>query len=370
MVVSGRLYPEGQVEDLNRLLQGLLQMFEGAAGFILSEHQGDPRIRAACGVTEASRASEWAHELLGVVRATFCMHEPLMVRHVAEMPTSILEHWPSTLQGFRSVWAFPVGMERTQATLVMLHPDDKVATRSEWQHCIWYASHMKAFLEHYHPSPPSDIESMMPFIQQLEQKDPYTAGHSLKVASYAAQLALAVGLPTTEVRFIYAGGLLHDIGKVDIPSEILLKPTGLTAEEFAEVKKHPVHGEKYLGLRQDLAAYRPFVRHHHERLDGLGYPDGLMRNEIPMYVRILTIADAFDAMTSHRVYRRSLTKGEAIRQLREHSETQFDGTLVRVFERCMRYNPYARIVAEGKGPVTGVPLLRGDRTRGMDGWSS
>jgi len=141
----------------------------------------------------------------------------------------------------------------------------------------------------------------------VEERDAYTSGHSKRVARYATMIAESMELDDHEQSLIYQSGLLHDIGKISTPESILLKPGNLNAEEFTVMKEHSRVGWRMI---KDVFCLKPLglaVLHHHERYDGLGYPDGLRGEEIPLHARILAVADAFDAMTSHRAYRKVLT---------------------------------------------------------------
>jgi HD-GYP domain-containing protein (c-di-GMP phosphodiesterase class II) len=188
--------------------------------------------------------------------------------------------------------------------------------------------------------PELNIFEMFPFISYLEQKNPHVAGHSVKVAAYSAQLALKLGLPREEAQRIYFGSILHDVGKIGIPDSILSKPGPLTAQEFHLITQHPERGAKYIAEWPSLAVYLDIVRHHHERIDGRGYPDGICGDELSLAVRIVTICDAFDAMTSHRVYREAMSQQAAVAELRQGAGTQFDARLVQLFERCLEETPY------------------------------
>lgn len=162
----------------------------------------------------------------------------------------------------------------------------------------------------------------------VETRDEETKGHSERVSNLAAAIATEIGLPEKEVEKIRIAGLFHDIGKVGVPDAILLKPGKLTEEEFEEIKKHPVDGEKI------MASYAPFkellsiVRQHHERYNGSGYPDGLVGENISLGARIIAVADCFDAMISNRVYRKGLSFEVTIGQIVEGRQTQFDGQIV------------------------------------------
>lgn len=171
-------------------------------------------------------------------------------------------------------------------------------------------------------------------IATLELKDPYTRGHSERVANYAVMLAEETKqFNKEELKMFYNACLLHDIGKIHIPDSILTKPGRLTGEEFEIIKTHPVVGEEAIKNVTGLQDGLPVIRSHHERWDGTGYPDQLAKTDIPILARITAIADAFDAMTSSRSYRAALSLEEAYRRIIEGSETQFDPNLVTIFQK-------------------------------------
>lgn len=165
-------------------------------------------------------------------------------------------------------------------------------------------------------------------VTTLEAKDPYTKSHSARVTAYAIKIARKMNLGQEEVDSLAFAGYLHDIGKIGIRDDILLKPGKLLAREFDIIKRHPVISEKivkHLGL---LPKEKAIIRHHHERWDGTGYPDRLKGEEIPLLSRILTVADVYDALTSNRPYRKAKSRNEAIRILEEKKYAQFDGKIV------------------------------------------
>lgn len=175
------------------------------------------------------------------------------------------------------------------------------------------------------------LESLRAIVSSLEEKDSYTHGHSIRVAEYSVLLGTAIDLTETQLKELELCALLHDIGKIGIPDSVLLKPGRLTAGEFAIMKSHPVRSAKILEKISVLGNLIPGIKHHHERYDGLGYPDALAGNEIPLYARIVLIADTYDAMTSTRPYRLALDKEVAFEELRRCSGTQFDESLVKAF---------------------------------------
>ncbi|AEH51768.1 HD domain-containing phosphohydrolase [Pseudothermotoga thermarum] len=164
-------------------------------------------------------------------------------------------------------------------------------------------------------------------VRALESYDKYTKGHSENVARYSSIIAEKMGLPREDIRKLYWAGLVHDIGKIFVPQHILNKNGFLDPQEYELVKLHPVKGYEWL-LAADLPEIAVIVRHHHERYDGKGYPDGLKGEDIPLLSRILCVADSFDAMTTDRPYRKALTLDQAKEELLRCSGTQFDPKIV------------------------------------------
>ncbi|MDR4887947.1 HD-GYP domain-containing protein [Fredinandcohnia sp. QZ13] len=171
-------------------------------------------------------------------------------------------------------------------------------------------------------------------IAALELKDPYTRGHSERVAKYAMVLAKELGVfANDELKSFNYACLLHDIGKVNIPDSILMKPAKLTNEEYEVIKTHPVVGEEAVKNVEGLGSSLSIIRSHHERWDGKGYPDQLKCEDIPLNARVVAIADAFDAMTSSRSYRGALPVEEAYNRIVQGQGTQFDPNLVELFKK-------------------------------------
>lgn len=189
------------------------------------------------------------------------------------------------------------------------------------------------------------LDCLRAVICSLEEKDSYTHGHSIRVAEYSVLLAQELGLSEIETREVELSALFHDIGKIGIPDGILLKPARLTRAEFEVMKSHPVRSAKILEKITGMRNLIPGIKHHHERFDGLGYPDGLSGRNIPLYARIILITDTFDAMTSTRPYRLALDKEIAFEELRNCSNSQFDPALVEDFIRAMRKRDKADTLA-------------------------
>jgi putative nucleotidyltransferase with HDIG domain len=167
----------------------------------------------------------------------------------------------------------------------------------------------------------------------LDARDPYTAGHSLRVAQYAHAIALQMGISAKQASQIRIAAQLHDIGKIALPDAVLQKPGTLSPEEYGLVKLHPQIGRKMLEKVTKFAKLLDVIELHHENFDGSGYPYRLAGERIPRDVRIVHVADAFDAMTTNRSYRRALSQEQAVDELRTHSGTQFDPEVVEAFLR-------------------------------------
>jgi len=167
--------------------------------------------------------------------------------------------------------------------------------------------------------------------EALEAKDPYTNGHSMRVTELAVTLAHEYGLSEEEQQRIRLAGLVHDIGKIGVPEKILHKPDRLTEQEFDFIKEHPGMGERILRPIINDREVLAIVRHHHERFSGGGYPEGLAGEDIPLGSRLMSVADAYDAMTSTRPYRKALSPEKATGQLMANRGSQFDPEIVDLF---------------------------------------
>ncbi len=179
------------------------------------------------------------------------------------------------------------------------------------------------------------LDTIQALAAAVDAKDPYTQGHSRRVAEYASALGEYIGLPPPEIDLIFTTGTLHDVGKIGVPDSILKKPARLDDHEREVMETHPVLGEVIVRKAPQLAPTLPGVRHHHERFDGRGYPDRLMGEEIPFIARILAVADTYDAMTSDRPYRRGLEVEVALNEIAKGGGTQFDPALSEAFVAMM-----------------------------------
>jgi putative two-component system response regulator len=198
-------------------------------------------------------------------------------------------------------------------------------------------------------SDPDELESsesvLCALAKSIEAKDPSTQGHCERLAAYAVHLGAVLGVAEKDQVALWRGGFLHDLGKLAVPDSILLKPGPLDSREWKVMEQHPRVGESICSSLRSLTAVLPIIRHHHERWDGAGYPDGLAEEAIPLAARILQVVDIFDALTTARPYRPALPPGEALWILRKQACRGWsDPAVVKVF---------ARIVQHGGSPEDG-----------------
>lgn len=181
----------------------------------------------------------------------------------------------------------------------------------------------------------ANISFATALVEVLDARDRYTAGHSAAVAIYARDIASRLGLSEEEQQLAHLCGLVHDIGKIGLPAGLLEKPGALTLEERRQMQEHSAIGERILAKVEDYAEIAKIVRHHHERIDGMGYPDGITGDEIPLISKILSVADAYNAMTSDRPYRDAMPSRVARMRLAQGIEGQFDTSVVAAFEAIL-----------------------------------
>jgi 4-methyl-5(b-hydroxyethyl)-thiazole monophosphate biosynthesis len=174
----------------------------------------------------------------------------------------------------------------------------------------------------------------------LEMKDTYTQGHAKRVTEYSLSIGSKLNLGETELRDLYLGAVLHDIGKIGTDDDVLNKPDSLSLREETLVREHPLKGTLFIVGIENLSHIVPVILHHHERWDGKGYPGRLKGEQIPLHARIVCVTDAFDAMMTNRSYHEGLDKASAIRELQKEKGSQFDPFLVDVFIECLNDSPF------------------------------
>ena len=191
------------------------------------------------------------------------------------------------------------------------------------------------------PAPSGEVFNLDPteatffaLAQAVEQRDSLTAGHCERLAFTGVALGMAMGLDSSQLVNLYRGGYLHDVGKVGIPDAILHKSGKLSEEEWVVMRTHPVRGEEICCNLPSLRAVLPIIRHHHERWDGSGYPDGLRGSEIPILARIVQVADIYDALVSVRPYKAAFSQAEALRIMQDETDRGWiDPQIMTVFSR-------------------------------------
>ena len=197
-----------------------------------------------------------------------------------------------------------------------------------YQQALRYAQDVRAL---YQQLQRGIYQSLLGLANALEAKDVYTRGHSERVGLTSRRLALALGLPAGEAEMIARAGLLHDIGKIGVPEAVLRKTGALTPEEWTLMRRHPLIGAQIVSPFEFFAAGALVIRHHHERIDGSGYPDGLAGEGIPLGARIVAVADVYDALTSDRPYRPAMSAGAALAHLADQAGRGLDATIVHTF---------------------------------------
>jgi HD-GYP domain-containing protein (c-di-GMP phosphodiesterase class II) len=175
------------------------------------------------------------------------------------------------------------------------------------------------------------LSTVRAFVSSLEAKDAYTRGHSERVADYARTLSQPFGFKRRDLDIIVFGAMLHDIGKIGVAEGILNKPGPLTPDEWRVVRSHPEMGARIVSHIEYLSPAVGLILHHHERVDGRGYPHGLTGDDIELGTRIVTVVDSFDAMTTQRPYRQAMDVTKAVHLLRVHAGRQFDPQVVETF---------------------------------------
>src|SRR5579859_7983877 len=173
--------------------------------------------------------------------------------------------------------------------------------------------------------------------RSIEGKDPYTHGHCERLADYSARLGAQLGLPEDQITALRRAGIVHDVGKIAVPDAILLKPGRLTSEEWKIIREHPAVGERICAPLKSFRFVLPIIRHHHEKLDGSGYPDGLRSEAIPVTARVLQIVDVYDALTTDRPYKKAFSITDALRTMKEEVEKGWwDPRIFDQFEQLVR----------------------------------
>ena len=254
-------------------------------------------------------------ELINLILVTMIYKITKRYRTI-DIARSIIKTFPSTVAiGSLGIFLFVIDSESTGRVLVFLIP----LLLARYSFKLYFESQRMA------------LDTIHALNEALHAKDAYTGGHTGRVEKYAIELAKAYGLSRQDIEIIKTAALLHDIGKIGIPDEILNKPGRLTRDEFELIQEHSSIGAKILGNVNSLKKVSNIIVQHHERYDGTGYPGRLKGDQISIESAILMISDSYDAMTTDRPYRRALTKDKAISELEKYSGIQFHPLLARTF---------------------------------------
>ena len=329
-------------------LDGLLQLaleivnekmgVRAAVVMLLDESTSRLAVKAAHGFDESNlgRSIGVGQGLAGTVAAS---RMPLLIEDITEEED--VEPSDFEINGFTCVLGVPLMVKENLLGVMLVY--DKISrdkfTMDDSHVLMTIGSQMATAIENarlYAVLQDSTFQTVQALATSLEAKDNYTSGHSQRVTRYALLIAERLGIGDKEMGNLRYASQLHDIGKIGITERILNKPGKLTDWEFDAIKDHPVIGERIIHSLDFLETVRKIIRHHHERWDGAGYPDGVAREDIPLLSRIMAVADSYDAMTTARPYRGALSPEKAVAELKNCSDSQFDPRLVEVFLEILR----------------------------------
>lgn len=276
----------------------------------------------------------------GPVGKAFASHKPVVTENVFSDPEYGMWKHIASVQGYSSQIALPLMAKGQSIGVICIYFSEPRRLREdEIDLLITSANEAAIAIDNariYENLQDAFVGTIRSLAETIDAKDTYTRGHSERVSLYAEAIARSLGLQGDELHTIRYAGYLHDVGKIGIPDSILSKPGKLTIEEFRIIKKHPVLSERILKPVNFPFPVQSIVRHHHERYDGKGYPDNLAGEEIPLGARILFVADAYEAMTSDRPYRKALSTKTALDELKNNVATQFDPRVVEAFCRIIK----------------------------------
>lgn len=274
--------------------------------------------------------------------------------------SSILDHIPGLDDEDTQVLCQPVLSGGKMVGVIVAgekHGDDPQVSAYDIHLLEAAAGYLGAFLDNavlYQDQHDLFMGSLRALTSSIDAKDPYTCGHSERVAHLAVLLARAIGMTEDEVETVRIAGVIHDVGKIGVPEDVLRKQGKLTDDEFDEIKKHPEIGHTILRDIPLMAPMLPGVLHHHERWDGRGYPNKLAGDQIPRIARILALADTFDAMSSTRSYRAAMPREKVLEEIRNCAGTQFDPELAPVFAQ-LKFDQYDRMRAQHAKEKSPIP---------------
>ncbi len=301
---------------------------------LLNKATNDLEIKAAKGLDAATIKNTKIHVGDGISGWVALNREPLLIKDIERDERFARLNKPKYVT--KSLLCVPIILKKEVIGVVHINNrlDGGAFNEDDLEFLKTLASQAAISLENaqlYEDLQKNYYDTIKSLVLTIEAKDPYTRGHSQRVTEYVLMIAKALGLPPASLERLESASILHDIGKIGISEYLLLKKGKLTSEEMENIRKHPIIGESIIEPIGFLSDIRPMIRHHHERFDGKGYPDHLEGKNASLEARILSVADAYDAMTSNRPYRKGLSRDEAIRELVRNKGSQFDGEIVDVF---------------------------------------
>ncbi|MGM0601036.1 MAG: GAF domain-containing protein [Candidatus Rifleibacteriota bacterium] len=325
----------GMVLDINELLEMVLDLTEKVLGGVKTSSVVLYDKETNCLQVMLYKGKQNMQALQpikvgeGIAGKVFTRGEPMIINDVKTSEETSSEQGRSSICVPLKVKDKPIGVLSLSDRL-----NGEAFNKSDLEILSTLASQIAVALNNaqlYEDLEASYLSAVRALANSIDAKDPYTRGHSERVARYSIEIARIIGLPADDIKTIHVGALLHDIGKISISESIINKAAKLTDDEFETMKTHPVRGAAIIEPASFLAEKVPLIRYHHERFDGKGYPDGLKGREIPLLARIVCVADSFDAMTSKRAYRDTMNIAQAREELLRCSGSQFDPRVVNAF---------------------------------------
>jgi putative nucleotidyltransferase with HDIG domain len=288
---------------------------------------------------------------LDYVRAIITSDDVVHARNLRDIPPALGALYQS--EGIRAFIACRVKVEGVPSGILKVYSrTGRVFTQSDKRNLLLIANQLGVLLSNlrlYQKLRSQHEKIIAVLLKSLEYRDFYTQGHSARVARLSCLCAKELGLEDRAIADVRVAAMLHDVGKIAVPDDVLLKPSQLTDGDWALIKAHPVKGAELVASILEDRELVDAIMHHHERWDGTGYPCGLVGGEIPFISRILAVADSYDAMTSKRVYSRVMSHAEAITELMGAGGTKYDPAVVAAFARCLGSLPDVAAAAPRPG---------------------
>ncbi len=335
--LSGMLGNEMDTEKICRLVLEEADKILSVSTFFIMLHDADRQeisTRLAIGRDSTSALGYCVSDTEGLIGHVFRQGEPVTVCDISIDGRLSLPFYA------KSVLCVPLIADTK--LVGMLIATDKLSGEEFWSQELQlmeiFASEVSSALQKAHLYEEINklfLSTVEALATSIDAKDPYTYGHSRRVAELSVAISAEMGMPKERIRKLELASLLHDIGKIGTPESILRKPGMLQPEEYEKIKEHPAKGEEILSMIAEFKEIVTWIRHHHEWYDGNGYPDCLAGEQIPLEARILAVADSFDAMTSDRPYRKGMPSDTVLKIMEQFSNNQFDPIIVAAFERCL-----------------------------------